>query len=451
MAGEMSKEVVSTCIGVLKRIEGRSESKHEKDALRQLTEWLSKMKFEDGTSIGEDNPKLDPLAENYLLQYWESFSARKIEVKRGRNWTAPSAESLSSRKHSLGESGSLMLAGEVAKIQSWEDFDIFKVAEMGKPLEVVAMAMLEDFELVTKLNLDYAKLTKFFKAVEENYLDNPYHNNIHAADVVQALGVILARDDLKSRFTDLELLAMLLAAVVHDVAHPGVTNEFHINTRSQVAIVYNDVSVNENFHASRAFNLMKLDKDNHALDGLSDDDFRFVRKSMIRMVLATDMIKHNELLARFARYFALYDKDLDKWESDDARSALRQMLLHCADISNPARPWKLASQWAYRIMDELFAQGDKEEKMGVARSPLCRRDHVQVPKSQSTFFEFIAKPSVELLSQLAPKFGEMALHHIAVNLAEWERLLKDSPSTPKAGDRASADEKGSGLSRASQS
>ncbi|CAD7703794.1 unnamed protein product [Ostreobium quekettii] len=453
MAGEMSKEVVSTCIGALKRIEQKGENKREEDALRQLTEWLSKMKFEDGKSVGEDNPKLDPLAGEYLLQFWDSFSLRNIEVIRGKNWTEAGSESMHARRHSSlsGDSGSLLLPAELAKLQSWEDFDVFKVETLtnGKPLETVAMAILEEFELVTKLNLDTAKLTKFFKAVEEHYLDNPYHNKTHAADVVQALGVILARDNLKSRFTDLELLAMLLAAVVHDVAHPGVTNEFHINTRSPVAIMYNDVSVNENFHASKAFKLMQ-GNDYHALDGLSEDDFRFVRKSMIRMVLATDMIKHNELLARFSRFFTLYDKDLDKWESDDARSALRQMLLHCADISNPARPWKLASQWSHRIMEELFAQGDKEASLGVACSPLCRRDHVQIPKSQATFLEFVAKPSLELLSQLAPKFGETALHHVAVNLAEWEARMKEDGAKPTGAARPSPDLKGTGLNRASQ-
>ena len=60
----------------------KGDNKHEEDALRQLTEWLSKMKFEDGKSVGEDNPKLDPLAGEYLLQFWDSFSLRNIEVRK---------------------------------------------------------------------------------------------------------------------------------------------------------------------------------------------------------------------------------------------------------------------------------------------------------------------------------------------------------------------------------
>ena len=59
------------------------------------------------------------------------------------------------------------------------------------------------------------------QALEGGYNKNPYHNATHAADVTQNVGVMLAADDLPSRLSKLEVLAMLLAAAVHDVNHPG--------------------------------------------------------------------------------------------------------------------------------------------------------------------------------------------------------------------------------------
>ena len=46
---------------------------------------------------------------------------------------------------------------------------------------------------------------------------------------------------------------MLLAAIVHDVEHTGTTNNFHVNSSSETALIYNDKSVLENFHVSTAF------------------------------------------------------------------------------------------------------------------------------------------------------------------------------------------------------
>lgn len=58
--------------------------------------------------------------------------------------------------------------------------------------------------------------------VELEYHPNPYHSSLHAADVTQALGAMLgAGDAFVGQLSDLELLALLVAAVVHDLGHPG--------------------------------------------------------------------------------------------------------------------------------------------------------------------------------------------------------------------------------------
>lgn len=47
-----------------------------------------------------------------------------------------------------------------------------------------------------------------------------------------------------------------MAAAIHDFEHPGVNNAFLINSESDLALKYNDTSVLENYHASRAFEVM---------------------------------------------------------------------------------------------------------------------------------------------------------------------------------------------------
>ena len=57
--------------------------------------------------------------------------------------------------------------------------------------------------------------------VEEAYLENPYHNSTHAADVTQGLCAMLACNGFAAALTDLEMLSMVLSCAIHDVGHPG--------------------------------------------------------------------------------------------------------------------------------------------------------------------------------------------------------------------------------------
>ena len=79
----------------------------------------------------------------------------------------------------------------------------------------------------------------------------------------------------------------------------GFANGYMVNTSTEAAITWNDISVNENMHAATAFQLLRRPACNF-LAGLDADDYRFVRHTVISIVLATDMASHAELLADFS-------------------------------------------------------------------------------------------------------------------------------------------------------
>ena len=63
-------------------------------------------------------------------------------------------------------------------------------------------------------------LSRWLLCIEDGYYeDNPYHNAIHAADVLQTFHVLLMRGGLVPTCvtSDLVHLACYLAAIVHDV------------------------------------------------------------------------------------------------------------------------------------------------------------------------------------------------------------------------------------------
>ena len=97
-----------------------------------------------------------------------------------------------------------------------------------------------------------------FSSSQGAYHPNPYHNCIHATDVLLATNFILNSKALEDVFSSLEIFAALFAAIIHDVGHPGRTNPYLVNTKHELALLYNDNSVLENHHLAVAFKTMEV-------------------------------------------------------------------------------------------------------------------------------------------------------------------------------------------------
>lgn len=114
-------------------------------------------------------------------------------------------------------------------------------------------------------------------AAERSYKQNPYHNNTHAADVTQTAAVIMrSLEQQIGGLTKLERFAVIISAAVHDMAHPGLNNDFLIKTRDKSAVIYNDRSVNENMHVSRAFQLALEHDELNIFENFSNEEYTTV-------------------------------------------------------------------------------------------------------------------------------------------------------------------------------
>ena len=51
---------------------------------------------------------------------------------------------------------------------------------------------------------------------------------------------------------------MIISAMGHDLGHPGLNNNYHINASSDLALTYNDISCLENYHCSFLFKISLL-------------------------------------------------------------------------------------------------------------------------------------------------------------------------------------------------
>ncbi|GBM99205.1 Calcium/calmodulin-dependent 3',5'-cyclic nucleotide phosphodiesterase 1 [Araneus ventricosus] len=209
-------------------------------------------------------------------------------------------------------------------------------------------------QIAQLLKMSTASLESFLVQIENGYerYRNPYHNNMHAADVTQTVAYLLCQAGLANWLTDIEIFATLFAAIIHDYEHTGTTNSFHVMSGSETALLYNDRAVLENYHVSQSFRLLR-DDENSILNNLSKEEYREFRSLVIEMVLATDMSSHFQQIKTMKTLLCHSD-----FSSMDKAKVL-SLMLHCCDISHPAKDWNLHFRWTQRLMEEFFRQVSK--------------------------------------------------------------------------------------------
>jgi len=328
--------------------------------------------------------------------------------------------------------------------------DIFKVGELtsGKALTAIAFSIFQERDLIKQFKIPSKTFVNFLMTLEDNYLkDVPYHNSLHAADVTQSTHVLLNSPALESVFTPLEIMSALFAAAIHDVDHPGLTNQFLINTSSELALMYNDESVLENHHLAVAFKLLH-NKDSDFLVNLNKKQRQTMRKMVIDMVLATDMSKHMSLLADLKTMVEtkkVAGSGVLLLDNYTDRIQVLQNMVHCADLSGPTKPLPLYRRWCDRIMEEFFQQGDKEREASLDISPMCDRYNATIEKSQVGFIDYIVHPLWETWADLVHPGAQDILDTLEDNRDWYQSQIPLSP-TSSSNDLKEEDELGSGSS-----
>ena len=221
---------------------------------------------------------------------------------------------------------------------------------------------------------------------------------------------VIGKMDKVLDMSDLDLLSVMYSAMIHDFKHPGFNNGFMINTQSEIALMYNDKSVLENFHISESFKLLKK---YNIFEKLNAADFKILRKRTVEMVLSTDMVNHGKLVgvmnSRLCNLNEEKEFSLKKYMDEnpsvnkfDIQQDFFNFVLHAVDIGHAAKPFELELKWAEMVTDEFLNQGDTEKAKNIPISFLCDRNTSNLPASQVGFIAGLVIPTFELVNKLLP-------------------------------------------------
>lgn len=306
------------------------------------------------------------------------------------------------------------ISNYIPNILRW-DFGIWEIDSPQTYFTLIEY-IFNDYKLLETFKITDQQFREFLHDVYSGYNDISYHNFRHAFDVIHSSYLFLKDCLLDKVFPTLDIFALLLAALIHDVGHNGLSNLYHVESVSPLAILYNDRSVLENHHCSLGFQLMLR---HGILDGLTREQFKRFRRIVIDSVLYTDLSKHFELIDKLKVIATQHDLT-----REEARKLLIVAILKCSDVSNPIKPFEISKKWSEAIQAEKYCQGDLLNKIGypIPRDIDRSLGIGSIAESQIRFIDNIVDPLFKMISFCIPQFAKFN-EIIKENREQWYELL----------------------------
>jgi hypothetical protein len=260
--------------------------------------------------------------------------------------------------------------------------------------------------------LKYSKYENWCRKIAEGYIKtNPYHTDLHAADITHTCLIYLKVGKVNkiSKLSKNSKCALFLSCMCHDYKHPGVNNNYLKETKNKIAIKYNDISVLENMHIAQAFKLINYSNNEYNIfENLDNNLYKQIRKEMISCVLSTDMNFHKDYVIFLKKCIEKNKNQSSNSESNNTENNNKtsnedyqqymNVFIHSSDISNPTKPFDIYFKWADLVVKEFYEQGDKEKKLNMPCS--CDRNKVTLYQSQLGFINYIEIPYFSLFVEV---------------------------------------------------
>ena len=331
-----------------------------------------------------------------------------------------------------------------------KEFNIFELEKKvghKNVLPIMGRILLDSFGLINDKIMPIDKLDSFLISIANQYYTTTlYHNSLHGSDITHTICLFFNNSNAEEvcHTKAIDLLSIIVSGLGHDIGHPGLTNNFQVNSLSDLAITYNDNSCLENYHLAKLFKTLRKEETN-IFEKLTTQDFKKIRKKMVSEVLATDMAIHgkiiNNIRSKIPEYllqnnnnsethkkFELISDINNEETTEEEKQALLDYFIHAADLGHNTKKFSISLKWVELLSKEFWLQGDKEKKMNLSVSFLCDRDNTDVPKSQVGFIGGFVLPTYHFLVSMFPSLS-YTTENAKNNMKEWQKLIDQKRKT----------------------
>ena len=272
-------------------------------------------------------------------------------------------------------------------------------------IEVLLM-ILTKLGLHEFLGVSLEKVASFFVHVKHLYRHLPFHNWNHAVDCAQMVYLLVTSSQAIQQLSRVDILALFLAAVCHDIDHDGFDSVFHHETCSPLFFAHGESHCQERHHVSVALHELR----EHLISEQSElNRNHHFWESFVQTILSTDPMEDKMNMEKFAAIAADFDP------SDDEQSiTIAKLLLKVANSASCFRSFENARISAENLEKELRQQFETAKSLGFNMD-----EPVPLPSLESGFIENTVLPCVRCLITLDPEF-EFLEAALTDNLNKWK-------------------------------
>lgn len=276
----------------------------------------------------------------------------------------------------------------------------------------VVFDICNEFEIFKEFKITSETLFRMLHSCRESYNNVPYHNFIHAVDVLQFATFIMRK--MKNDLTKFEILALIVSCLFHDANHDGFTNAYNVEAQTPLGILFKNQSVLETHHCTVCIDVISR-RDSNVFKNV--DELSKMWQLVIDLILSTDMARHFDIMSILKD---IVDNNKNWRNEGNLRLTVLQMIIKLSDISSVGRSFELADRWCGVLCEEFFRQGDLEKAAGMKyTSPINDRDHLDRANSQIGFYRNVCLPFFEISSKIIPDFS-LPIDNLMHNLDEWK-------------------------------
>ncbi|KAJ8028821.1 cGMP-dependent 3',5'-cyclic phosphodiesterase [Holothuria leucospilota] len=286
---------------------------------------------------------------------------------------------------------------------------------------LAVLSMFDDMGFINRWRIDKPTLARFTMLVKRGYRDPPYHNWYHALSVGHFCYLLYKNFDELHYLEEIEVFALFVACICHDLDHRGTNNSFQVHSKSVLAALYSsEGSVMERHHFAQAMCILNTEGCN-IFENLSRKDYQQVLDLMQDIILATDLAHHLRIITDLKKMA----KDGYNKSDPNHHQLLLCLLMTSCDLSDQTKNWPTTKKIAELIYREFFTQGDLEKAMGLETPEMFDREKAFIPELQINFLEHIAQPVFQILCDVFPKANPL-VEAIEANKGMWTRLRRES-------------------------